>query len=73
MSMRWTVCLLTILLGGCQGPSLFERPTVNAPPCIMPFGLSSVFDDPDKALVQGVYRVAKDETVTRLTTTGARY
>ena len=36
MSMRWTVCLLTILLSGCQGMSLFERPTAEAPPPIMP-------------------------------------
>ncbi|MCI0426888.1 MAG: hypothetical protein L0Z46_02585 [Nitrospiraceae bacterium] len=34
--MRWTVCLLTILLSGCQGVSLFERPTAEAPPSIMP-------------------------------------
>lgn len=31
-----------------------------------PFGLPKVFDDPGKAPVQGVYRVAKDGTVTRL-------
>lgn len=31
-----------------------------------PFGLPGVFDDPDKAPVQGVYRVTKDGTVTRL-------
>src|SRR5262245_51929362 len=31
-----------------------------------PFGLPRVFDDPDKAPVQGVYRVAKNGTVTRL-------
>jgi len=31
-----------------------------------PFGLPKVFDDPDKAPVQGVYRVAKDGTVTLL-------
>lgn len=31
-----------------------------------PFGLPGVFDDPNKAPVQGVYRVAKDGTVTRL-------
>lgn len=31
-----------------------------------PFGLPGVFDDPGKAPVQGVYRVAKDGTVTRL-------
>ncbi len=31
-----------------------------------PFGLPKAFDDPDKAPVQGVYRVAKDGTVTRL-------
>ena len=34
--MRWTVCLLTILLSGCHGMSLFERPTAEAPPPIMP-------------------------------------
>ena len=33
--MRWTVCLLTILLSGCHGMSLFERPTTEAPPPIM--------------------------------------
>lgn len=33
--MRWTICLLTILLSGCQGVSLFERPTVEASPPIM--------------------------------------
>jgi gluconolactonase len=33
-----------------------------------PFGLPKVFDDPDKAPVQGVYRVSKDGTVTRLIT-----
>jgi gluconolactonase len=33
-----------------------------------PFGLPRVFDDPDKAPVQGVYRVAKGGTVTRLIT-----
>ena len=31
-----------------------------------PFGLPNVFDDPQKAPVQGVYRVGKDGTVTRL-------
>jgi gluconolactonase len=31
-----------------------------------PFGLPRVFDDPDKAPVQGVYRIAKNGTVTRL-------
>ena len=31
-----------------------------------PFGLPGAFDDPDKAPVQGVYRVTKDGTVTRL-------
>jgi gluconolactonase len=31
-----------------------------------PFGLPKAFDDPDKAPVQGVYRLAKDGTVTRL-------
>jgi gluconolactonase len=31
-----------------------------------PFGLPKVFDDPDKAPVQGVYRVTKDGTVTRV-------
>ncbi len=31
-----------------------------------PFGLPKVFDDPDKALVQGVYRLARDGTVTRV-------
>lgn len=34
--MRWTVCLLTILLSGCQGVSLLERPSTEAPPPIMP-------------------------------------
>lgn len=33
-----------------------------------PFGLPGVFDDPGKAPVQGVYRVTKDGTVTRLIT-----
>ena len=33
-----------------------------------PFGLPMVFDDPGKAPVQGVYRVAKDGTMTRLIT-----
>ncbi len=33
-----------------------------------PFGLPMLFDDPDKAPVQGVYRVARDGTVTRLIT-----
>ncbi|MDN5940381.1 MAG: hypothetical protein L0H94_00745 [Nitrospira sp.] len=33
--MRWIVCLLTILLSGCHGVSLFERPTAEAPPPIM--------------------------------------
>ena len=36
MFMRWTVCLLTILLSGCHGLSLLERPTAEAPPSIMP-------------------------------------
>jgi len=36
MSMRWIVCLLTILLSGCHGVSLLERPTAEAPPPIMP-------------------------------------
>jgi gluconolactonase len=31
-----------------------------------PFGLPKLFDDPDKAPVQGVYRVAKDGTVSLL-------
>ena len=31
-----------------------------------PFGLPKVFDDPDKAPVQGVYRLAKDGTVSLL-------
>lgn len=31
-----------------------------------PFGLPKAFDDPDKAPVQGVYRVTKDGTVTRV-------
>jgi hypothetical protein len=34
--MRWTVCLLVILLSGCQGMPLFERATAEAPPSIMP-------------------------------------
>jgi len=33
--MRWIICLLTILLGGCHGVSLFEQPTAEAPPPIM--------------------------------------
>lgn len=33
-----------------------------------PFGLPQAFDDPDKAPVQGVYRVSKDGTVTQLIT-----
>ena len=33
-----------------------------------PFGLPNAFDDPDKAPVQGVYRVSKAGTVTRLIT-----
>ena len=36
MSMRWTVCLVTILLSGCHGVLLLERPTVETPPSIMP-------------------------------------
>jgi len=36
MSMRWIVCLLTILLSGCHGVSLLERPTAEAPSSIMP-------------------------------------
>lgn len=36
MSMRWTVCLLLLLLGGCHGVSRLERPTAEAPPSIMP-------------------------------------
>jgi len=36
MSMRWTICLLTLLLSGCHGVSLLERPTAEAPPPIMP-------------------------------------
>ena len=34
--MRWTVCLLTILLSGCHGVSLLERSTAEAPSPIMP-------------------------------------
>ncbi|HKC92934.1 MAG TPA: hypothetical protein VKB81_02835 [Nitrospira sp.] len=33
--MRWTVCLVTILLSGCQGLSVPDRPAENAMP-IMP-------------------------------------
>lgn len=33
--MRWTVCLLSILLSGCQGMSLFERHPVSDQPSIM--------------------------------------
>ena len=33
--MHWIVCLLTILLSGCQGASLPERPTEDAQPPIM--------------------------------------
>ena len=36
MSMRWTVCLLTILLSGCHGLPQLERPTAEVPPSIMP-------------------------------------
>ena len=36
MSMRWTVRPFTILLGGCYGVSLFERPTAEAPSSIVP-------------------------------------
>ena len=36
MFMRWIVCLLTILLSGCHGVLLLERPTAEAPPSIMP-------------------------------------
>ncbi len=36
MSMRWTVCLITILLTGCQGLSLLDRPTGNSLVPIMP-------------------------------------
>ena len=36
MSMRWTVCLFTILLSGCHGLSLLERPSENALIPIMP-------------------------------------
>ena len=35
MSMRWTVCLLIILLSGCHGVPLLEQPTGEAPPPIM--------------------------------------
>lgn len=35
MSMRWTICLFTILLSGCHTVSLLERPTAEAPPPIM--------------------------------------
>ena len=34
--MRWIVCLLTILLSGCQGVSLLERHTAEVRPSIMP-------------------------------------
>ena len=34
--MRWTVCLFIILLSGCQGVSLFERPTAETSLPIMP-------------------------------------
>lgn len=34
--MRWTICLLTILLSGCHGVSLLERATSEAPLSIMP-------------------------------------
>jgi hypothetical protein len=34
--MRWTVCLITILLYGCQGVSVLEQPTENALIPIMP-------------------------------------
>jgi hypothetical protein len=34
--MRWVVGLLIILLSGCQGMSLFERATAEAPLSIMP-------------------------------------
>lgn len=34
--MRWIICLLTILLSGCQGLSLLERQTAEVPPSIMP-------------------------------------
>ena len=33
--MRWTVGLLIVLLNGCHGVSLFERPEENEPPPIM--------------------------------------
>lgn len=33
--MRWIVCLLTILLSGCQGMSLLERHTAEVVPSIM--------------------------------------
>ena len=36
MSMRWTLCLITILLSGCHGLSLLERPSENALIPIMP-------------------------------------
>jgi hypothetical protein len=35
MSMRWTVCLLIILLSGCHGVPLLEQSTGKAPPPIM--------------------------------------
>jgi hypothetical protein len=34
--MRWTVCLLVILLSGCQGMALLERSTEEASSSIMP-------------------------------------
>jgi hypothetical protein len=34
--MRWIVCVLTILLSGCQGVSLIERATSEAPLSVMP-------------------------------------
>src|SRR5262245_11949277 len=36
MSMRWTFCLISILLYGCQGVSVLERPAENALMPIMP-------------------------------------
>ena len=36
MPMRWTFCLLIILLSGCHGVSLLERSTADVPPSIMP-------------------------------------
>ena len=53
--MRWIVCLLAILLSGCQGLSLLERSTTEVSPPIMPlrerYQLSLVTTDPTELVL----------------------